>query len=175
MACSKVRHLLQPVQRCIFHISVRSKAICQYWKHCNTCSLSRLAEALGPTIAGNLSVFQATILDLVFDKKRSVLPRDTRLTYTLVRDMVTNDVLTSRKRKCLTIIRTYCAMSTDTLLVIVRHFLLKLCFVLYLLLVGRGPLSRMKPCGPSTSRPRWDVIEMRWSSLQLVTQTLFFL
>lgn len=82
--------------------SIRSKAIGQYWKPYNRCSLTRMAGALGPSIAGTPAEFRSTVRDLLFDKHRFVLPRDTRLdarTDTLVRDMVADEVLTSTTNK----------------------------------------------------------------------------
>jgi 26S proteasome subunit RPN7 len=86
--------LIQPLQS--LQQDIRAKAIGQYWKPYNNCSLQRMAEALGPSIAGTPTEFKATVLSLLFDKKRAVLPRDTRFdsrTDTLVRDMEDDDIL----------------------------------------------------------------------------------
>jgi hypothetical protein len=92
--------LVQPIQS--LQQDIRSIAIGQYWKPYNKCSLQRMAEALGPSIAGTPTEFKATVLSLLLNKKREVLPRDTRLdarTDTLVRDMEQEDVLAATTNK----------------------------------------------------------------------------
>jgi 26S proteasome subunit RPN7 len=91
---------VQPIQK--LQQAIRAKAIGQYWKPYNRCSLDRMAEALGPSIAGTSTEFQATVLSLLFDKKRSVLPIDTRYdarSNTLVRDMEEDEILTITTKK----------------------------------------------------------------------------